>query len=127
MGFLQDVADMDASLVLAFGEPVTYYPIGPEGKKPVHAIIDNDLQFYTEYTDVVSGSVVITLLAAEVPDPKHDDRVRDGNGKFWKVLRKLEDDGSIITVNAAVDYTGFTDESYAPLHQVVNVDMPEQL
>ncbi|GAA4652389.1 hypothetical protein GCM10023116_46730 [Kistimonas scapharcae] len=127
MGFMQQVAAMDASLVLAFGEPVTYYPVGPAGSKPTHAIIDHDIQFYTEYTDIISGGVVITLLSADVPDPKHDDRIRDATGKFWKVLRKLESDGSIVTVNAAVDYTGFTDDSYAPLHHVVNVDMPEQL
>lgn len=103
MSFAKAAAGMDAALVKTFGETCTYTPLNGEPVE-LSAVIEYELSFYTQFTDVVSGGVVITVLVADVPNPKNGDKLTDASGKNWKILKPLENDGSVAIVNAVQDH-----------------------
>lgn len=107
MSFATGIKSMDAHLIKTFGEPCTYQPIinGKAGEPfLLNAVIEYELSVYTQITDVVSGGVVITFLADEVPKPRNGDTLRDNSGNHWKILKPLESDDSITSVTAVLDH-----------------------
>lgn len=104
MNFPNDVQVMDEQLVKTFGESCQYRIKATSTDLDLMAVVEYELQFYPQYTDVVAGGVVITLRCADVARPQKGDRLTDSNGKMWKILKPLENDGSIVLVAATVDH-----------------------
>ena len=103
MSFAFAVQGMDASLIKVFGELCTYAPATGE-PSTFNAVIEYELSFYSQVTDVASGGVVITCLTADMPKPRHGDKITDSQGKHWKILKPIENDGNVIAVSAVQDH-----------------------
>ena len=103
MSFGIAIKGMDASLIKTFGEPCTYTPATGE-PGTVDAVIEYELSYYSQVTDIASGGVVITCLASDMPKPRHGDKLTDSQGKHWKILKPIENDGNVIAVSAVQDH-----------------------
>lgn len=103
MSFMGEVMAMDATLVDGFGDPCQYRVNGTDTVIDLNAVVEYELQFYPQFTDVVAGGVIITLKAADIR-PQQGDQLTDNDGKRWKILKPLENDGSIVLVSATLDH-----------------------
>lgn len=103
MSFGIAIKSMDASLIKTFGEPCTYTPATGE-PDTFDAVIEYELSYYSQVTDIASGGVVITCLASDMPKPRHGDKLTDSQGKHWKILKPIENDGNVIAVSAVQNH-----------------------
>lgn len=104
MSFTTAFKKMDVDLVRTFGELCLYESIKTPGESvELYAVIDYEISFYTQLTDIGSGGVVITAQVNNMPAPCNADRITDNDGNRWKILKIIENDGSIISVSAVRD------------------------
>ena len=103
MSFASRVQSMDASLLKVFGDQCTYTS-GTGEPVTITAMIEYELSFYSQYTDIASGGVVITCLTSDMPKPRNGDKLTDAQGKHWKILKPIENDDNVVAVSAVQDH-----------------------
>ncbi len=92
-----DTSNVDAAVISAFGETITYTPDGGSPTSIEGFWQEPDVQPQTGELEFTTQGPMVTVLSADVPSPSNLDLVtRDGTGQNYQVKEFEIDEGTLV-------------------------------